>query len=907
MELNKVQKQTVSNISSPVIVKAGPGTGKTFLIIEKIKYLINKGFSENSILAVTFSKKASEEIKNRLSDTLGLFSEVNIDTFHSLAEKILRENYKIFNLKKDFIVMDRMESFVFLSDHIFDFNLNILRPLSNPDKEIDKILEFFSKLEDEYISPEEFINLKNKDEYFEELSYLYEKYLQLKIQESKLEFNDLIYLVLKIFERNPIILEKYKNRYKYILVDEFQDTNYIQNQLILRLASNITVVGDKNQSIYKFRGAALSNFNTFKEFFPKSIEYTLDSNYRSYQEIIDEAYSFIGDSNNLKSVKGKSKGAIKILNFNENSDEINYIKDEVIKLHSKGVKFSDIAILLRSNSYINDFAEVFMKYDIPIYLRGSSTFEMSQEFKDLSSVVYFAENPTDNISFLRLLSIDCFDISKEEYTGIIDFFNTNFKNKPYFEGLSKIIESSSDEYFLKTNKIINFHTVLSRLLEKDIDIIDKINEFLDSSFYFEFLHKKNDSVVKRSNLDRFLSIIEKLRDNNVEYFSKYIKNIDKISSMDDDISEDVNFDSVTISTIHSVKGMEFDFVFLPYLVKDRFPVRNRGGKIEISSSLLHEVIPEEEPFIDEEKRLFFVALTRVKQRAYLSYSDMYEGNKTKKDKSIFLAGFQVKDEKISMDNKSEKRMDIDPEFIIPPNSIPQKYSYSQLNLFKTCPLQYYYEYILRVKKQPKLVFEYGNLIHDTLKQYFLRDREVRNIDILNDIYNTRWERVNLSVFRNKEHIESYKRKGIESIKNNIDLIKPRGVKNSYEENIDLFFDNLYQINGRLDRLDFLEDGSVSIVDYKTGSSSSQDTSSSNMQLGLYSILVKEKFQKEIKDLKLIFIDEGKEITINYDKIDIDKVKGEVFDLIEKIRNLEVKATPSFACSYCEYRSLCYKR
>jgi DNA helicase-2/ATP-dependent DNA helicase PcrA len=907
MNLNDIQKQAVCNISSPVIVNAGPGTGKTFLIIEKIKYLITKGFTENSILAVTFSKKAAEEIKNRLSDTLGLFSEVNIETFHSLAEKILRENYKFFDLKKDFIVMDRMESFVFLSDHIFDFDINILRPLSNPDKEIDKILEFFSKLEDEYISPEEFINLKNKDEYFEELSYLYEKYLQLKIEESKLEFNDLIYLVLKIFEKNPNILKKYKERYKYILVDEFQDTNYIQNQLILKLASNITVVGDKNQSIYKFRGAALSNFNTFKKFFADSIEYTLDYNYRSYQEIIDEAYSFIGDSNTLKSVKGSNKDDIRILNFNKNTQEVNYIKDEIIKMHNNGIKFSDIAILLRSNSYINDFAELFIKYNIPIYLRGSSTFEMSQEFKDLSSVVYFSENSSDNISFLRILSIESFNISKEEFAGIIDFLNTNFKGKSYFEGLSKIVESKSDEYSFKTNKIINVYNILSRLLDKDIAILDKINEFLDSSFYFDFLHKKNDSIVKRSNLDRFIAIIEKLQENNVEYFSKYIKNIDKISSIDDDISEDVNFDSVTISTIHSVKGLEFEYVFIPYLVKDRFPTRNRGGDIGINSSLLHESVPEEESFIEEEKRLFFVALTRAKKSVYLSYSDMYEGNKTKKDKSIFLTGFHKKTERINLDNKSEKSTYIDPDFFIPENSIPQKYSYSQLNLFKTCPLQYYYEYILRVKKQPKLVFEYGNLIHDTLKQYLQRDRNILNIDLLDNIYNARWERVNLSVFRSKEHIDSYKKKGLESIKNNIELIKPRGLSNSYEENIDLFMDQIYPINGRLDRLDFLEDGTVSIIDYKTGSSSSQDTSSSNMQLGIYSILVKEKFKKEIKDLKLIFIDEGKEITINYDKIDIDRVKNEVIDLIVKIRELEVKATPSFACTYCEYRSLCYKR
>ncbi len=903
MELNEIQKQAVSNISSPVIVKAGPGTGKTFLIIEKIKYLISKGFIENNILAVTFSKKASEEIKNRLSDTLGLFSEVNIETFHSLAEKILRENYQYFNLKKDFIVMDRMESFVFLSNRIFDFDINLLRPLSNPDKEIDKILEFFSKLEDEYISPQEFIDFKNKDEYSTELAYLYKEFFTLKIKESKLEFNDLIYLSLKLFEDKKI-LKKYQDKFKYLLVDEFQDTNYIQNQFILKLASNITVVGDKNQSIYKFRGASLSNFSSFSKAFPKNVEYVLSENYRSYQNIVDTAYLFMGEEYTLKSIKGLNKDSIKVLNFTKNIEEINYIKDQILKLHDDGINFSDIAILLRSNSYINDFAEVLIDSNIPIYLRGSSTFEISSEFKDLASVVYFSENPNDNISFLRILNMECFSFSQEEFIGLSEFLNTKFRTNSYYEGLSKIIEGKGENLELRTEKILNFYAILKNLTNPEVDLIDKLNDFLDKSFYFEFLHKKNDSLVRRSNLDKFIAIIERLSENGVEFFSKYIRNINKISSMDDSLDQDINFDSVTISTVHSVKGMEFKYVFMPYLVKDRFPLKNRGGNIDIPSSLLHESIPEEEQFIEEEKRLFFVALTRAKDMVYLSFSNIYDGNKKTKDKSIFLDIIKNKIEKV--ESKSDIKVNNIPYFLIPDNSIPKKYSYSQLNLFKTCPLQYYYEYILRIKKQPKLVFEYGNVIHDTLKQYFQRDRQAQNIDLLENIYKMRWERANLSVFRNEGHIESYKKKGLESIKNNIDLIKPIGLKNLYELNVDVSLDGKYLINGRLDRLDFLEDGGLSIVDYKTGSSTSQDTSSSNLQLGLYSILVKEKFPNDIKNLKLLFIDEGKEINIDYQKINIEKVKEEIIDLIEKIRDLEVKATPSFACNYCEYRSLCYK-
>ncbi len=906
MELNDIQKKIVKDINSQVIVKAGPGTGKTFLIIEKIKYLIKSGIKENNILAITFSKKASEEIKNRLSDSLGLFHDVNIETFHSFCEKILREHYKKLNIKKDFVVMDRMESFVFLSDHIFDFNLNLLRPLSNPDKEIDKILSFFSNLQDEGVTPEEFLKLKNKDEYFTELAYLYENLLNFKIKESKLEFNDLIYLVLKLFAENKNILDKYREKIEYILVDEFQDTNHIQNELLLKLSDRVTVVGDKNQSIYKFRGASLSNFNSFKSRFPECREYTLSYNYRSYQDIIDAAYFFIQDKDVLQSNTGTGKDSIKVKEFSKNSQELNFIKDQIIELSKNGVDFSEIAILLRSNSYLNDFAEVLINSNIPIYLRGSLTFESSSEFKDLSAVIYFMEKSSDNISFLRLLNMDCWGFSQEEFIDILHKINSWSKNVSFYDNFVNIIENAGEEdIIVKSNKVLNFYNILKELLDSPkTSIVDMINNFLDKSFYFDTLHRKKDSKFRRSNVDKFIAIIEKLQTDNVNYYSKYLKNISKISSLDDDISLDNNFNSVTISTIHSVKGLEFKHVFIPYLVKDRFPLRNRGGNLNIDKSLLHEQI-EEENYLEEEKRLFFVALTRAKESIHITYSQLYDGNKKPKDRSIFLDMLNINSQKI--DYKNDFLIKNDPEFIVPENSIPKKFSYSQLSCFKTCPLQYYYEYILNIKKQPKLVFEYGNVIHDTLKNYLNQDKSMYNDNLLEDIYFKRWESVNLSVFKGEEHIESYKKKGLESIKNNIDLIKPKSERIVTEQNFETFIDGKNKINGRLDRLDFFEDGSVSIVDYKTGSSSSQDTSSSNLQLGMYSILVKDVLKKPIRDLKLIFIDECKEISIDYDKIDINKVKEEILDLIDKIQNLEVRATPSFSCDFCEYRGICYKR
>ncbi len=894
MELNKNQREAVENITTPLIVKAGPGTGKTHLIIEKIKYLLSKGYRENNILVLTFSKKAVDEIKDRLIPILGLFTEVEVDTFHSFAEKLLRENHKILGLKKDFIVMDQMESFVFLSDNIFNFNLKELRPISSPDREIIKILSFFSKLQDEDISPEEYIKLKNKDVYAEELSYLYKEFLNLKLKESKLEFNDLTYYVYRLLRENSEILKKYQKIYKYVLIDEFQDTNYIQNEIISLLSPNITIVGDKNQSIYKFRGAALSNFNSFKEKYSNAKEIDLDTNYRSYQNLIDNAYLLMEEHKVLKCIKGYKEDSVKVLSFKNSQEEVSFIKNEVLSLINEGISLSQIAILLRTNSSIGDFSDIFAESNIPFYTKGITSFSISAEVKDLSSLIYFLENLTDDISFLRVLKMPSFYISDEDILSFINFAKES--KTSYIHAFKRLIHDNVLNF--NVDKFSNIYTILSKI-SKEEGMVNKINMFLDESFYMEYVHKDRNAYIRRKNIDKFISIIERLENNKVKHFSKYIKNLDKVSL--DDFSEDT-IDAVLISTVHSSKGLEFDYVFVPYMVKDKFPVRKRSDGIEIPLELVHENI-EEVSFLEEEKRLFFVAITRAKKVLYTTYSDYYDEGKSKRVKSPFLMFFKEKEERFSAEVSIKSK----PNFIVPENFEIKQYSYSQLSLFETCPLKYYYEYILKIPKKKNISLEFGTLVHNTLKVYFSRNNKNDNIDDLKDIYDTYWKSMDKSLFKDEKYLKEYKDIGEERLIRNIEILKPKGVRSLYELNINFLLDDKYKIGGRLDRVDFFEDNSISIVDYKTGKSSNQDTSSTNMQLGLYSLLVKSKFGDNIKDLKLLFTDEGMDISIPYTKLNLEKITDKISNLILKINELEIKATPSYICDYCEYKSLCYKK
>ena len=928
--LNESQLKACNNIEGPLIVSAGPGTGKTFLVIEKIKYLIKKGVKENEILAITFSRKAAEEIKDRLSDSLGFFHNVQIFTFHSFAENIIRKYHANLNLNEDFILMDKMQSIVFLEDHIFDFELNVIRPVSNPYKDVEKLLNLFSKFEDNFISPEEILNKEFKSEEERECAYLYKKYFELKIQESKLEFNDLIFLCLKLFNEDNNVLKQVKDSYKYILVDEFQDTNHIQNLLINKIVNdehNITIVGDINQSIYNFRGANLNNINEFKKTFSNYKEINLDTNYRSHQEIVDSAYKII-KGNPLKSSKGNGGEIIDVFRFNTGDKELDFIASQVIKLRDTEKKeFKDFAILTRSNALASEVSLVLQKYNIPFEFRGSDSFSNSSEVKDLISITKFFEDQNNDISLLRIMGLKIFDIdilsryliskiSKISKISIFRTLNVIFDtndtlsdtllvNSPVesIKYSNTIYDIPSFIKEIKSSNIKDFYVLLSKYILpiEGISFYNKILEFLSEIKYFEYVHSLPDGTFVRGNVDKFMSIIQKLEDIKITKFSRYLDHINKVS-FEDDVDILSNLNAVTLSTVHGVKGMEFPVVFMPFLTSDRFPSRQLSRSAELFKDIDHDVITDGD--IDEEKRLFFVGVTRAKEKIFLTYSDFYENNKKQKNISPFILDLGLKEKIVDYHDKDISIiLNTRPlEYFIPKDYERFHYSYSKIVSFRKCPLHYYYEYVLNFPKKQSYALEYGTLIHNTINQFF-RIKNFKDIDLLNSIYLKNWESINLSVFKNLNHSEIFKQYGLENLKKHIDMVTPKSKYFYNEMNFRFKFENKYTINGRIDRIDFFDDGSISIVDYKTGSSKNQDSILNNLQLYIYALAAKDKYKKDIKDLSLIFIDEGNVVKSSYKDLDLEKVDKELIELMTKMDNIQNTISKTFWCESCEYNIL----
>jgi len=506
IRLNKNQKEAVGHKEGPLLIIAGAGTGKTSVITQRIIHLMKSQLAKPSeILALTFTEKAANEMVERIDIEMEYgYEEPWISTFHAFCDQVLKDDGHYIGLDTNFSLMTQAQSYIFLRKHIFDFPLDIFRPQGNPTQFISDLIKHFSRLQDEDCSPKEYLKFvkglprkteKEKERYEElkELAETYEMYSKLKMDESRLDFGDLISHTLKLFRKRPSVLRKYQDRFKYILVDEFQDTNYTQNVLIntlvlgkdykneRNLSRNLTVVGDDDQAIYKFRGAAISNILQFKEIYPDAKEVVLTHNYRSRQEILDSAYRLIkhNDPNRLevteeidkkliasKVFEKDDKDCVNLVVTDNDNGEAEWVAKEILRLagyqnretESKGSLsydesgqstllqgkqesqyiFSDFAILTRTNAQMDIFIQTLRYYGIPYKLGGQRGLYTREEIQNLISFLKILADYTDGIAMYDLLSMEIWGVSSREFVELNRL--ARGEKVPLFEELEKLWE-----------------------------------------------------------------------------------------------------------------------------------------------------------------------------------------------------------------------------------------------------------------------------------------------------------------------------------------------------------------------------------------------------------------------------------------------------------------------------------
>ena len=623
--LNNMQKKAVLKTDGPLLVLAGAGSGKTKVLTTKIAYLImEKNVDSSSILAITFTNKAAKEMKDRVISMLGPAGYlIQISTFHSFGLTIMKENYEYLGYDKNFTILDSDDSLSVIKKILKDMDLDI--KMYNP----RAIRNQISGAKNNLLSPDAYERYANTD-FEKKVLDIYRKY-QIKLyNNNSLDFDDLLMLPLVLFDKKPEILKEYQERFKYLLIDEYQDTNEAQYILAKKISAkykNICVVGDENQSIYSFRGSNYKNILNFEKDYKNAEVILLEENYRSTQNILSAANSIIKNNTQRKDKNlwtSNNEGTkIKYKRLFNEKEEANFVAEEIEKLIKNNVKENEIAILYRTNAQSRTLEEALLKNNISYKVVGSFYFYNRKEIKDLISYLKLIYNTKDDISLTRIINVPKRGIGARTISNLSD--KALLENKSLFES----IESGKELLFKNTiNKIIERQENLS--LTELIDLI--LNE---SGIKQELLDEKTvEAEIRLENLEEFKSITKSFEENRgIVSLDEFLEEISLVADVEEHKN---NKDVVTLMTVHASKGLEFDYVFLSGVEEGIMPHTN--SLVSLSD-------------IEEERRLCYVAITRAKKSLYLlnAKKRMLFGNESFNPESRFLN--EIDEQYVEKDNK----------------------------------------------------------------------------------------------------------------------------------------------------------------------------------------------------------------------------------------------------------------
>ena len=935
LSLNTGQKEAVDYKDGPLLIVAGAGTGKTRVITEKIRRLIQENhIPPREILAVTFTDKAAGEMLSRIGDVMPLgYEEPSVCTFHKFSEMVLKDRGIEIGLDPTFNILSASDAYRLFKKNLFKFKLKYFRPLGNPNKFILAILKFFSRLQDEVVTPLEFSQFVEKQEEdkekLTELAEAYTTYTQIKLDNSLMDFGDLLNWSLQLFKTRPVILREYQTRFKHIFVDEFQDTNWAQYELIKMLADPVlnpllTVVGDDNQSIYKFRGAAISNIINFQRDYPKARLVILDQNYRSFQDILDASYRLIknNDPDTLEARLGISKKltsqkkapqtpSIVIKTLDNESDEAEFVVSNIIKLMKQdpNLAFKDFAILARANTHLDPVTATLRRHLIPYQIVGNRGLFDTAEIRALLSFLRFVVDTGNNVAFYDLMSSSFLDMAPLKILEILK--------------KSKAKKISLWESFVEDPLLI----VPAKILKGSLN--DAPKEAV-SKILFDFITKTGwvENVIKEE------SLTNKLKIDNLNRFFKFIKEFESREKLNFapgfveylDLAMEAgenpaqaqieDIDTVNLLTVHGAKGLEFPVVFLISVTSDRFPTRNRGDVIEIPDALIKETLPTGDYHLEEERRLFYVGATRAKDKLFISFAKSYGGTKEKRP-SGFINELKIETEKKLEENQKENQRSGQLNFLLItprelsklPKTVVKKalevpfVSFSQLDMFKTCPLQYKYRYILQIQTPPNHAFTFGQSIHNTLRDFermAILNKDKATLEELLKIYENNFDP---SGYESKEHREKRFEQGKDYLKTYFEKgRKLLGNPKFIEEKFRMLIDGTPFV-GVIDRVDETDEGVV-IVDYKTGEAREQEKVDKDAQLTAYAIAAKEVLKLNPVKLCLYFFEDAEIVATTRDEHDLIVAKKDIAETVGKIKEGEFPAKVGPLCKYCSYNSIC---
>jgi DNA helicase-2/ATP-dependent DNA helicase PcrA len=606
--LNPAQKEAVQHIEGPLLILAGPGSGKTRVITHRIAYLTRTcGISPRRVMAVTFTNKAAKEMKERLEGLLGQVSEnLTVGTFHAICARILRADGRAIGLQDNFVIYDEDDQQSLVKTCLQELELDPKQ------YNAQKIRNAISWAKSHFLTSAGFAAQAGSP-WDEVVTRIYERYQEQLDQSNAVDFDDLLMKVVQLFNQHQDMLEKYQNRYLHLLVDEFQDTNVTQYKLIKLIGGkhrNVCVVGDPDQSIYSWRYADIRNILSFEKDFKDARVIVLEQNYRSTKNILDAASNIISANQKRKPKKlwtqNKKGSPIRLVRIGDEQEEAQFVVNEILKLTgADGIRPGDCAVMYRTNAQSRAIEEAFMRYGLKYNLIGGTKFYQRREIKDVIAYLRVVHNPFDNISLTRAIKVPGRGIGAQSLTHLSNWARAN--RQSLFAALKDTSEGTGPNLATKIRTAVTgFYKMLNDFIleSQQRTLVDLIDTLLERSGYRNYIQEEDDGQERWEN-------IQELRSVALDYdslppgdgLSPFLEQVSLVADTDEIENRE---DTTTLITLHQAKGLEFPVVFIVGMEEGLLPHRRS--------------LEEGGDELEEERRLCYVGLTRAQQHAYLTHT-----------------------------------------------------------------------------------------------------------------------------------------------------------------------------------------------------------------------------------------------------------------------------------------------
>ena len=990
--LTKTQKEAVAHTGAPLLLVAGAGTGKTMTLVYRLAHLLEQGVPPKNIVAISFTEKSAQELEDRLYNLVGsAVFDMTVATFHGFGEKILRDNCILAGLAPTFELLDEKGQWQILFEHLRELGLKKLISLNNPAKNLPSIIRHISRLKDEAVTVDHYFEwLKEKQldadsdtvigdieegalsfAEYAELASVYGRYEILLEQNNRVDFGDLILRPLLLMQDNPKILEKLRAQYQYLIVDEFQDTNFAQYEFLRLLAGDgdkLTVVGDDDQAIYKFRGASVYNILHFQADFKNAKTLLMTDNFRNPQSLLDVSYKFIQKNNperleakamelgqNLSKklvacgVKGKQK-SVEVLRGETVEEEKKLVAKKILalKYSDKKFAFSSVAVIARSNDTASDFARALSDASVPNIFLASFGLYRTPVALDVLAFLRLTINGYDNPSLYRLLQLPFVTLAP------VTIMKMGAEARRQATSLWEQLNFVTGENEAEQKKINDLRELLQNQQRQahkpEISALTLALNFLDARLgeisYKQYLisaDEDGDAYAKQQifYLDQFLSEIKNFeRAAIAPDIRNFLASIDAAQNAGDygrlkNNLEQSGPDAVQVLTAHSAKGLEFDYVFIVSLVDKRFPSVARTDYLPVPTDLMKENKPQGDYHLQEERRLFYVALTRARKNTFLSWANDYGGAREKKPSRFLeeLALVKTRQEKTKkIAPLPEAKKAILDSFAFQP---PLNFSYSALETFRRCALNYKYSSVLKIPVPPSQALVVGDSVHRALQTIFsiIKERQGQKqstlfkegaspktvgemmsegevIKFFDSIWRTEWFFDKTARDEAYKNARNYLCRYFEIIKNQI--IYPEHLEWSWKATLGDFV-----MRGKIDRVDRMP-GGVMLIDYKTnegGVAKNIKKTEMRKQLFLYQLIWQKMSVEPVVGLQFIFLsDDDNPMAEPFlgEAEDLKKFEADVVsqcqEILEAFAADKFKPTTSKAiCDYCEFKEICPHR